>query len=139
MFSRIKIEHVKDMSNLAAMRGIEHVVLPSPTGFPWQTFQFTTGNSKKVFDRLCNENDVVVDGTQMIDKMVDSVIEGDNPESIINDIIMEQTKYQITPGMANAMNQRAKYKCEDCGMAIPKYTGAYSKQCPNCGGNLVEL
>lgn len=70
-----------------------------------------------------------------IQEMIDSVVDGKDPGEVIQEIT---TMVKISPGMARYMSSKnTKYKCDDCEMGIPKYRGAYTKSCPNCGGNLT--
>jgi hypothetical protein len=137
MFARIKAEHANDMSELAMHRGLEHIVLPFP-GEPfseWVTFQFTNDNGRRTFEQLCQENDVPLDGQQVVDTMIDSVLDGVPADGIVEAMVTRK----LTRGMANYYNkasQRAKYKCADCKNPIPKYSGRYPSKCPECGGVL---
>ena len=134
-FSRVKTEVAQQMSDVASHRGLEHIILPFPGEefSDWATFQFTNEYGKKAFDNLCAEHDVTVDGTQVIDKMLDAVVGGEHPSNVMEKVV----RRKVTNGMANAYNRLgAKFVCGDCKMSIPKYPGAYPSKCPECGGSL---
>lgn len=48
------------------------------------------------------------------------------------------SKITVTPGMSHAMSKLpgSGYKCPNCKMEIPKYTGRYPKFCSQCGTEL---
>lgn len=138
MFTRIKVEYTEEMSELASQHAIPHVVLPSP-GEPytsWSTFQFSTEQEKRAFDRLCRANEVLVDGTQIVNQVIDDVIGGKSPANIIERMVTRK----MTAGTAKAYDKAGmKYRCKNCGGGIPKYSGRYPSECPNCGGDLQEV
>ena len=50
----------------------------------------------------------------------------------------------MSKGMLRAYSKRVSdtdthYCCKDCGQKIPKYSGRYGKNCPNCGGNIIQM
>lgn len=50
---------------------------------------------------------------------------------------MAKKKYLITPGQYKAlMREGAARTCLECHQCLPKYSGRYPKQCPDCGGNV---
>jgi len=56
----------------------------------------------------------------------------------------EELKEAMSKGMLKAYSKRVTdddthYCCKDCGQKIPKYKGRYGKNCPNCGGNIVQM
>ena len=45
---------------------------------------------------------------------------------------------KISKGLLNGMQKvlndtNTKFTCDKCGFKVPKYSGNYSKSCPNCG------
>ena len=54
-------------------------------------------------------------------------------------MLSERKKLQVTMGMANSFSGKGKFSCDDCGLVVPKYTGAYPIACPNCGGKLEPI
>jgi len=139
-FTRIKAESAGDMSTIALNHGLEHDILPFPGDkfSDWVTFQFTTDHSKRKFEELCSENDVSIDGHQIVHSMVDDVVSGESASSVVEGVVTKK----MTKGMANAfgkMNTRIKYRCKHCDMAIPVYSGAYPKSCPECSSELTHV
>ena len=130
-FCRIKQDDVRTISELATARGLEHNVMPFPGErySDWVTIQLTNDRSKRAFENLCAENNVTVDGTQIVHRMMDTVIAGTSPEKVIDEA--------LTKGMKNAMRKGAKLQCKDCGQAVPKYKGRYPGKCPECKGELA--
>lgn len=130
-FCRIKLEDAEQISNLALARGLEHNIMPfrGDRYSDWVTVQLTNDRGRRAFENLCAENNVTVDGTQIVHRMTDAVLDGTSPEKAIDEA--------LTPGMKNAMVSNAKYHCGDCGLNIPKYQGRYPKFCPECGGELT--
>lgn len=139
MFTRIPAEHADTMSTVAAHRGLEHIVLPFP-GEPfseWVTFQFTNAHGKRSFEELCHAYEVQLDGDQIVNTMIDSVLDGVPADGIVEAMVTRK----LTRGMANyyaRASQTAKYRCKDCEVSIPRYTGRYPKSCPECGGALHQ-
>lgn len=135
-FARVKTTEVERIAKLALARGIEHVVLEELG--EWATFSFTTPRSRRAFENLCAENNVIVDGSQVIDQMLDAVIDrAASPKQVIEAFVT----HKMTKGIANALGKMAskntKYVCGDCGYAVPKYSGRYPTSCPQCGGALA--
>lgn len=57
----------------------------------------------------------------------------DQEESLLD----EAKKYLITHGQYKAlMREGAARTCLECHQCIPKYSGRYPKNCPDCGGNV---
>ena len=133
MFARIKAERAEEMSHLAKHRGLEHIILPFPGELfsEWVTFQFTNDAGRRSFESICNENGVQLDGQQIVNTMIDSVVDGFNADDIVEAVVTRK----FTRGMAN----RAKFKCRDCAAPIPKYAGRYPSKCPECGGQLENV
>jgi hypothetical protein len=98
-------------------------------GGEWVTFQLTNTRSRRAFENLCVENNVTVDGQQVVNQMMDAVRAGKAPATVIDEA--------LTKGMKRAMTTGAKYHCDDCGLPIPKYRGRYPTKCPECGGKLT--
>lgn len=133
-FTRIRVADINKVTELAANHAIEHNVLPFAGPYEdWITFRFTTTNGKTAFDRVCAENDIITQDSMVVNKMLDAMVEGNE----LPGVVLE--KATITPGMAKAFGRgRVKYRCVECGLAIPRYRGAYPRKCPNCGGELCE-
>ena len=132
-FSRIKVEYVKQMSDAACMRGLDHDIMPFPGKefSEWATFRFANPRAKATFDNLCAEGNVALDGSQVVNVMLDGVLGGDNPKSVIEKVLTRK----ITKGMNNAYGKlRVKYRCTGCGITAPIYPGGYTRSCPDCGG-----
>jgi predicted Zn-ribbon and HTH transcriptional regulator len=129
-FARVKTRDLEKASFLATSRGLEHYVHSFGEGFDdWTTLQFTNVRGKLAFEALCQENGIIVDGQQIVQRMLDKVIEGEEAEEVIEG---------LTAGMVNALNRSgAKLTCKECGLPIPKYTGRYPGKCPECGGELT--
>jgi hypothetical protein len=128
-FSRVRVQDVEKISELATARGLEHVIHSfSGEGYAdWATFQFTNERGRRAFENLCAENSVTVDGTQVINKMLDSVLSGKKPDKVIDEA--------LTKGMKNAI-KGPKLKCKECNLPVPKYKGRYPGKCPDCKGEL---
>lgn len=135
VFTRIKVADANEAERLAANHAIEHGVMPFAGPYnEWITFKFTTPHGKAAFDRVCIENDITTQDMVVVSHMLDAIVEGGEAPS---DVLESAT---ITPGMARKFGKgRVKYRCSNgaCGLAIPVYSGAYSKRCPNCGGELM--
>ena len=132
IFSRVKTESAKDLSDLATMQGLEHTILPFAGRFSeWTTFQFTSDNSKHAFDRIAKENGYTLEGSSVTRSMLDAVLDGESPEDVIDEA--------ITPGMKRAYTKNGSGRsCPECGLTIPKYPGGYPKKCPECGTEIVN-
>lgn len=131
-FCRIRKTDAKKVSELATARGLEHYMLefPGDAYSDWVTFQFTNHRGKRAFENLCAENNVSLDGTQVVHRMMDAVLAGESPKKAIDEA--------LTNGMKRAMRNGAKLHCPDCGLSVPKYKGRYPAKCPECGGALVS-
>jgi hypothetical protein len=133
-FTRIRVEDVNRVTELAANHAIEHNVMPFSGPYDdWVTFKFTTPHGKVAFDRVCAENNVTIQDTMVVSRMLDAMVEDSKTAA---DVLEKAT---ITPGMSKVYGRgRVKYRCVNagCGLAIPVYPGSYSKSCPNCGGEL---
>lgn len=131
-FCRIKLEDVEDISNLALARGLEHTILPfeGDKYADWVTVQLTNNRSRRAFENLCAENNVTVDGTQVVHLMTDTVLGGMSPKKAIDEA--------LTKGMKRAMSNGAKFQCKECGQPVPRYPGRYPCSCPECRGELVS-
>ena len=45
----------------------------------------------------------------------------------------------MTTGLRNAYSRlEGRFKCDDCGLVMPKYKGRYPGVCPECGGMEFE-
>jgi hypothetical protein len=124
-FSRIKKDSLDQAIELAQGQGIEHVVLATSESVDWSTLQFTTDYSRKRFENLCSDNDILVDGKQIVQSMVDSVVEGKSPSDVLDEA--------LTNGMRNALSKmKVKSVCKNCDLHIPTYPGKYPNKCPSC-------
>lgn len=131
-FSRIKNTRASELSGLATHRGIAHETLGEGE---FVVFKFDHPRSKLAFDKLCQENDVQLDGERSINLMVDAVVSGKQPAEVLDEA--GRRKMQITHGMARHFSRgKAKYFCSNCALTIPVYPGAYPSSCPTCGGDL---
>jgi len=130
-FCRIRANDVADISRLALARGLEHNIMPfeGDDYADWVTVQLTNDRSRRAFENLCAENNVTVDGRQVIHRMTDAVLAGTSPERAMDEA--------LTGGMKRAMTNGAKYTCGDCGLPIPRYRGRYPTTCPECNGELT--
>lgn len=130
-FCRVRQDDAQQISELATARGLEHNILPFPGErySDWVTFQLTNERSKRAFENLCAENNVTVDGTQVIHRMMDTLLSGVSPKKVIDEA--------LTNGMKNALRVGAKFVCSECGLSVPKYAGRYPGKCPECGGDLA--
>lgn len=128
-FARVRTRDLERASHLATSQGLEHYIHSFGEDFAdWTTLQFTNERGKAAFESLCQDNGITVDGAQVVQRMLDKVIEGEEANEVIEG---------LTAGMVNAMNKSgAKLKCKECGLPIPKYTGRYPSKCPECGGEL---
>jgi hypothetical protein len=131
-FTRIRVTDAHKVTELASNHAIEHKVLPFSGPYDdWVTFRFTTPNGKVAFDRICAENNITTQDAIVVTRMLDAMVEDDECAA---EVLERAT---ITPGMANIFGRgNVKYRCQSCGLAIPKYRGAYPRSCPSCGGEL---
>lgn len=90
-FCRIKVEDVETVSNLALARGLEHNIMPFEGNYKdWVTIQLTNDRGRRAFENLCAENGVIVDGTQIVHRMMDNVLEGVSAERVIDEALKKQ-------------------------------------------------
>jgi len=128
-FSRVKKDSLDQAIELAQSQGIEHVILATSESVDWATLQFTTSHSKNRFESLCSDNEILVDGYQVIQSMLDSVIGGNHPSDVLDEA--------LTNGIKNAFKKmKVKKTCPNCGFHLPSYPGKYPNKCPECGGLL---
>lgn len=133
-FTRIRVSDIDKAIRLASNHAIEHSLMPfSGMCDEWVTMGFTTPHGKRAFDRVCAENEITVQDSVVVNRMLDAMMEDDvSPSDILE-------KTTITPGMARAIGRgTVKYRCVGCELAIPRYAGAYPRSCPSCGGDLQD-
>jgi hypothetical protein len=127
LYSRVKTINVKELVDKASMKGIFcgiEEVKPDYT-----TLMFNTENTRHSFESMAFELGLeVLENPTYLDRMIDSVIEGIEPDKLIQ---------EVTRGMINAVGRgKPKYHCIDCELKVPVYPGRYPKNCPICNGNL---
>jgi hypothetical protein len=129
-FSRIKKDRLDQALELAQSNGIEHTIFPDSENLDWSTLQFTTNHSRKRFESLCLDNDILVDGYQVTQLMIDAVVDGKHPSDVLDEA--------LTNGMKNVFSKmKVKSVCPQCELHVPKYPGRYPKNCPSCGKQLI--